>query len=255
MLELYHAPQSTCSQKVRIVLAEKGLDWTERRINLNANEQLKSEYLKLNPNGVVPTLVHDGRIVTDSSVICEYLDETFPAPPLSPPGPGGRAAMRIWLRFLEEVPTAAIRVPSFHAALAHRFNALDDTRFRAEQADVRPIRKHFYRRMGPQGFSKDDVAASLDQLDLTLKRMEQALASGPWLLGSDFTLADVVVIPSVDRLNDLGLARMWQGIYPRVTDWYTRFQARPSFKKAYTPGSRLSEFLSIKPIEVALPRA
>jgi len=52
MLELYHAPQSTCSQKVRIVLAEKGLDWTERRINLNANEQLKSEYLKLNPNGV-----------------------------------------------------------------------------------------------------------------------------------------------------------------------------------------------------------
>jgi len=126
MLELYHAPQSTCSQKVRIALAEKNLDWTERRVNLPKNEQLRPEYLKLNPNGVVPTLVHDGKVIIDSSVILEYLDEVFPKPLLSPADPARRAQMRAWMRFLEEVPTAAIGVPSFHMALANRFNELDE---------------------------------------------------------------------------------------------------------------------------------
>src|SRR5258707_14151034 len=78
MLELYNAMQSTCSQKVRITLAEKGIDFVEHRLRLFKQDQLKPEYLKLNPNGVVPTLVHDGVPVIDSSVIMEYLDEVFP---------------------------------------------------------------------------------------------------------------------------------------------------------------------------------
>ena len=82
MLELYHAPHSTCSQKVRICLAEKGVEWVDRRLNLATREHLTPEYLAINPNGVVPTLVHDDKIIIDSSVICEYLDEVFPAPRL-----------------------------------------------------------------------------------------------------------------------------------------------------------------------------
>ena len=78
MLELYHANHSTCSQKVRLCIAEKGLDFEGHLLDLGAKEQLDPEYLKLNPNGVVPTLVHDEVVITDSSVICEYLDEVFP---------------------------------------------------------------------------------------------------------------------------------------------------------------------------------
>ena len=74
MIELYHAHPSTCSQKVRLCLAEKGLDYTSRTVNLRANENLSPAYLALNPNGVVPTMVHDGHVIIDSSVICEYLD-------------------------------------------------------------------------------------------------------------------------------------------------------------------------------------
>ena len=84
MLELYHANHSTCSQKVRLCLAEKGLKFKGHLINLATKEQLDPEYLKINPNGVVPSLVHDGRIIIDSSVICEYLDETVPEPRLVP---------------------------------------------------------------------------------------------------------------------------------------------------------------------------
>ena len=71
MLELYHAHHSTCSQKVRLCLAEKGLEFESQLINLATKEQLAPEYLEINPNGVVPTLVDDGRVVIDSSVICE----------------------------------------------------------------------------------------------------------------------------------------------------------------------------------------
>jgi glutathione S-transferase len=251
-LELYHALQSTCSQKVRIALAEKNLDWVDHRVNLGKNEQLRPEYLRLNPNGVVPTLVHDGNVVIDSSVILEYLDEVFPTPSLTPADPVRRAQMRAWMRFLEEVPTAAIRVPSFHMALATRFNALEETEFHKNEADVRPLRKNFYRRMGPKGFSEEDVAAALDELKRTVDRMETALAKGPWLLGDDYTLADVIVTPSIDRMNDLGLSAMWAQ-RPRVAAWYARMQARPAFTKAYMPGSRLSEFLTLKKLHVPVP--
>src|SRR5712675_3161415 len=77
---LYNAPQSTCSQRVRFVLNAKGLAFEEVKLDLLAGDQLKPDYLALNPNGVVPTLDHDGNIVIDSSVIIEYLDEVAPAP-------------------------------------------------------------------------------------------------------------------------------------------------------------------------------
>ena len=81
MLELYHSPISTCSQKVRLVLAEKELPWTPREIHFTAREHLSEAYLQLNPNGVVPTLVHDGDPIVNSSVINEYLDDVFPLSP------------------------------------------------------------------------------------------------------------------------------------------------------------------------------
>src|SRR5213593_46140 len=77
---LYNAPQSTCSQRVRFVLNAKALPFAEKKLDLLAGDQLKPEYLALNPNGVVPTLDHDGAIVIDSSVIIEYLDEVAPEP-------------------------------------------------------------------------------------------------------------------------------------------------------------------------------
>jgi glutathione S-transferase len=236
---------------VRLCLAEKNIEWVNRPVNTRANEHLTPQYLKLNPNGVVPTMVHDGNVILDSSVICEYLDEVFPDKPLTPTDPVKRAQMRAWMRFLEEVPTAAIRVPSFHMSLAKRFSSLDESKFRNEHADIRTIRKHFYRKMGTHGFSETEVSDSLEQLRMTLQRMENALADGrPWLVGNDFTIADIIVVPTIDRMNDLGLAKMWEGSFPHVTDWYAHVRQRPSFNKAYYPGSRISEVaaLTITPL-------
>jgi glutathione S-transferase len=241
MIELYHAPQSTCSQKVRICLAEKDLDWTDRRVNLGKNENLTPDYLALNPNGVVPTLVHDGQVIVDSSVICEYLDETFPTPRLVPDDAIGRARMRAWMRYLEEVPTAAVRVPSFNMALLTRFSGQDDADFKQNEAAIRPIRKHFYERMGTKGFSESDFRNSLEQIVKTCARVDAALEDGPWLLGELYSIADIVLAPSLDRMADLGFSHLWERDYSRVTDWLARIRARPAVQKAFFPGSRMSE--------------
>jgi glutathione S-transferase len=251
MIELYHAPQSTCSQKVRICLAEKGIDWVDHRVNLGKNENLTPEYLALNPNGVVPTLVHDGQTIVDSSVICEYLDEVFPEPNLTPPDAIGRAKMRAWMRYLEEVPTSAVRVPSFNMALLPRFSGRSDREFLEKEAAIRPIRKHFYERMGTKGFGIQDFRNSLEQIAKTCARVDGALANGPWLLGEFYSIADIVLAPSLDRMDDLGFAQLWKTDYPRVTDWLARIRARPAVQRAFFPGSRMSESYDLAPPTVS----
>jgi glutathione S-transferase len=102
---LYNAPQSTCSQRVRFVLNAKRLPFSEIKLDLLAGDQLKPDYLKLNPNGVVPTLDHDGSIVIDSSVIIEYLDEIAPEScDFTPHDPVRRAKMRALMHFMDEMP-------------------------------------------------------------------------------------------------------------------------------------------------------
>ena len=248
MLKLYNAAHSTCSQKVRICLAEKKLPFEDIKLDIGkAKQHLKPDYLKINPNGVVPTLVDDGEVVTDSSVICEYLDEKYPQVKLSPDNLVERARMRAWMRFLEEVPTAAVRVPSFNMGFLPRYEGMDRNTFEGVEADIRPIRKQFYRRMGPGGFRDEDVRASFEQIGNTCARMSAALGHGPWLLGQQYSLADIIVAPLIDRMNDLGMSEIWTGKYPRVTDWYARMQARPAFQQTFYAGSRMSEFLPLTP--------
>ena len=250
MLTLYHAAHSTCSQKVRMVLHEKGLAFDEVRIDLAKKEQLKPEYLALNPNGVVPTLVDDGAPIIESSVICEYLDEKHPHNPLVPHDLVARARMRAWMHYIEEVAVAAIRVPSFNRAFLYRFKGQDQAQFEKNEIGPRPVRKELFQRMGsPQGFSRREVDKSLGELAETCRRMDEAIArQGPWLMGEQFTLADVLVMPSIDRMADLGLATVWEGKYPAVTQWYARLQARPAFRATYYKGARVSDFLQLQPL-------
>ena len=122
--KLYNAPQSTCSQRVRFVLNAKGLPFDEVKLKLLEGDQLKPDYLKLNPNGVVPTLDHDGQIVFDSNVINEYLDEVAPQVSFTPEDPVKRARMRALLHFIDEMPAAAVRVPTFNLAFLPRFQKM-----------------------------------------------------------------------------------------------------------------------------------
>jgi len=236
---LYNAPQSTCSQKVRIALWEKGLEFSERKLDLFKGDQLEEEYKKLNPNGVVPTLVHNDEVIIDSSVIIEYLDEEFPEIPLSPATPAGRAHMREWMRFFEEVAAPAVRVPSYNRVFLRHFQTMTDEEFIAF-GESKPLRKDFFLRMGRKGYSEEEVQQSENRLRLTIERMESQLQLGePWLLG-DYSLADICVIPVIVRLNDIGLGKLWADC-DKVGEWFVRFQKREAFQKCFYFGALLSE--------------
>ncbi len=236
MLELYNAAISTCSQKVRMVLAEKQLDWLDHRLEFERGDHLKPAYLQLNPNGVVPTLVHDGEPVIDSSVINEYLDDVFPDVALRPARKIELARMRAWRQYIDEVATPSIRYPSFNNYFVIAFSHMSDEEFLAF-AQGKPLRRDFYLKMGKNGFPQAEVDAALRRLQETLERMERSLEVTEWLANDLFTLADISILPTVVRLDDLGLASMWSDL-PCVTHWYRRIQARPAFAITYYPGSR-----------------
>ena len=241
-MTLYNAPQSTCSQRVRFVLNAKAMPFAEVKLDLLAGDQLKPDYLALNPNGVVPTLDHDGAIVIDSTVIIEYLDEVAPdRERFTPKDPVKRAAMRALMRFIDEMPAPAVRVPTFNLAFLPRFQAMSEEEFLAF-AESKPLRKEFMLAMGRTGFPGKDMQAALDRLARTYERMDAAIADsgGPWLMGKDITLADIAVMPSLVRMDDLGTSNMWEK-YPRVVRWYERIRAHPSFKPTYYHGSLLTE--------------
>ena len=115
MLELYHGYTSVCAQKARLTLAEKGLEWKSHVLNLNG-DQLDPAYLELNPNGVVPTLVHDGNVLIESTVIMHYLDDTFPTPPLMPRDPRDRARAHLFKKLMDEYIHPACIVFTFATA-------------------------------------------------------------------------------------------------------------------------------------------
>ena len=98
LLKLYHFWSSTCSRKVRICIAEKKIEWESHHIDIvNKLDNLEKWYLNLNPNGVVPTLQHDGHVIIESNIIIEYLNECFPGKPLKPKNAFETSRMRLWL--------------------------------------------------------------------------------------------------------------------------------------------------------------
>lgn len=239
---LYNAPQSTCSQRVRYALHAKGLGFEEHKLDLFAGDQLKPGYLAINPNGVVPALVHDGVPVIDSAVILEYLEDILPdVAPMRPTDPREVARMRAMMRFVDEVPTPAIRVPSYNLAFLPHYQAMTEAEFQA-LCDSKPLRREFLMRMGRTGFPQADMDEALGRLRRGVERMAHWLAEGggPWLMGRDLSLVDLAIMPVIVRMDDIDLGHLWDD-HPEVQDWLDRIRATPEFARTFYHGALLTE--------------
>lgn len=235
MLELYHNNISVCAQKVRLVLAEKDVPWTSRHIDLKRGEHLTPEFLAINPRGLVPVLVHDGEVVVESTLICDYLDDVFPKPLLKPDSPLARARMRLWPKRVDEGLHVACGTISFAAIFARQLrDGLSKEALEARLAQMPdPARRERQRQLIELGLAAPFVKDAAKLHDKAIGEMDVALGDGrPWLMGEQFTLADVVMAPYVERLDRLTLAGFWQD-RPRVGDWLRRLKARPSFVRAF----------------------
>lgn len=232
MLELYHGRTSVCALKVRLALAEKGIDdWTSHLLLLNGDQQTP-EYMKLNPNAVVPTLVHDGNVVIESTVIIHYVDEVFDGPALVPADAMNRVRMRYWTKRMDEYVHPSCAVLSF--ATANRDSLLKlPAEERERQLARTPNKAHAERKRQTVELGLDAplVIDAVMQHQKMLTLMEEQLGRASFLAGDDWSLADAAVTPYVWRLDKLKLAAMWDGM-PRVADWYDRIRQRPSWQAA-----------------------
>ncbi|MBT3915471.1 MAG: glutathione S-transferase family protein [Rhodospirillaceae bacterium] len=234
MIELYQSYLSTCSGKVRLVLEEKGLDYSEIVINLQKGDQFEPEYVKLNPKNVVPTIIHDGKVVRESSVICEYLDDFAPEPSLRPADHWKRAQMRLWMKFIDEEVHPVTTIVTYAVAIRHEraaantpeqleahFNKMTDAKKREQQ-----------RAIHHDGVDSPYFQDAIKIMDKMVANAEASLEEfgGPWLLGEDYSLADVVVTPYMLRLAHFSFDGMWQDNRPLVADWWERIQARPNYR-------------------------
>lgn len=235
MLILLHHNISVCAQKVRMALDEKELEWVGREIDLMKQEHLSPEFLKINPRGLVPVLIHNDIPICESTVILEYIEDVFPDRSLRPASPVARAKMRAWMKIPDEGLHVACASVTYAAAFVHQLRSNHDKQEWEDRLKKLPDRSRAerQRQIVELEFNAPFVKDAVLLHDKTLKEMEAVLSSQEWLAGSEFTLADIALVPYVTRLARLGLEGMWAH-RPNVARWLAAMQARPSFDTAFT---------------------
>jgi glutathione S-transferase len=229
MLALYHNDMSLCAQKVRVCLAEKGLDWEDRHIALRSGEHQKEWYRKLNRRAVVPTLIDGDKVITESNVILEYLDERFPEPWLIPQDPYDRAQMRFWTKQLDEdIHDASAAIITFGLAFRHQYLQRGEQGKQMLEQIPNIIKRERRRDVIEKGIKSQHFRIAVQRMVQLLDEMEEALSEHQWLVGDSYTLADVAFTPYLLRLEHLNILAM-AGNRNGVADWYARCQQRPSF--------------------------
>ena len=231
-LTLYHHSTSVCSAKVRLALQEKMLPWEGRFVDILAGRQFDEDYKRLNPRMLVPALVDGDVAIIESTVINEYLDETFPETRLTPKDAVSRARMRVWTKTIDEKLHDACTVVTYVAQHRHRLMALTESALAdilAQTPD--PVFRERKRRWVTDGLDAPDLAQALRVYDRMITDMEETFLSSPWLAGETYSLADIAMTPYVNRLAMLGFNEIWAK-RPRVGEWFDRIRARPAFARA-----------------------
>jgi len=232
-VQLYHAEPGSNSLKVLQAIHEKGVPFESRYVDLTAFEQHSPEYLKINPAGQVPTLVHDGRVLTESTVINEYIDRAFPGPPLRPEDPYQEALMRIWTKYVDEVFRPALSFLAWDRLIPGLAKSLPQGEFekRLQRIPLRDKRDK-WRLAASGGFTDRERETWRFQLEDTATRVERALEGHDWLVADRFTLADIAVFAmavSMPRSHP----DLWnEKRTPHAVAWLERMRARPGVAAA-----------------------
>ena len=233
MLELYYLEEadSICSNRVLMTLSEKNItEWTPRKLVLLNRDQFKEDYLKLNPKAQVPTLVHNGIPIRESSIICDYIDNLKPEIPLKPRDIADIAHMREWIKDSDE--------SGYQATASINFV----TKFRLEI----PIKKmeerwkkvtdierlHRQQSCVYEGLDSPYVLRAVGAWDRIFEKMDQILSDGrPWIMGDQFTLVETSFAPFIKVLEMLRLLDVWLEDRPNVNRWWKTVTSRSSYIK------------------------
>jgi len=230
-LILYHAWQSSASRKVRLCLAEKGLAYEGRVLDLLRFQHHSDWYKALNPGGIVPCLLVDGRALVESNLINEFLDEVYPDPPLMPGDPFARHEVRRFAKHVDDVCLPAVQKPNWMKSMHPLAREWSDEELERRLAAIPSEgRRALWRRMARDPFTPAEMDAALDVLADLARQCAAYLetSGGPWLFGARPTLADLAAAPYIVRLEEER-----PGSLPGpAAAWWEAFTARPQWRTA-----------------------
>jgi len=229
-LHLYHTGFSNCAMRVRIALEEKGLDWTSHLVDILKGENLTKEYIGINPNAVVPTLVDDGVVIIDSADIIDYLDKKFSPDSLRPVLEKDKQQMYDWMYLARDnhlsIKTYMYSNMSFLQNMKKSAEQMDE--YRQNQIFDSALLEFHERFNSNEGFTKEELAKATTVIDNCFREMDARLKGNDWLAGNSLSLADIAWIPQLVILNVVNYP--FEN-YPNLEKWKKAIIQRPSFKQ------------------------
>lgn len=225
-LHLYHGAISNCSMRVRMTLIEKGLPWTSHHLDLKKKENISDEYFGINPNGLVPTLVDNGVVHIESNDIIDYLDETFPEPSLRA---ANNEEMMEWLHLAAAIHVPACKPYVYAMKMAKQIKKTAEEQSKYDELQKNEELKKFHsKHAGSSQFSESDVAKAKAILGACFTKLEVTLEDRDWIMGDQFTLADISWIPLYFVLFGLGYPF---DDYPNIKRWAAAFEDKKSYQE------------------------
>jgi glutathione S-transferase len=244
MLELYHAEPVANSMKTLLCLKEKGLEFVSHYVDLLRFEQHQPAFVAINPNGQVPVLVHDGAIITESTVINEYLEDVFPQVRLRPRDPVHVARMRIWSKFVDEYFCPALSMIGWHVMVRKVAQSLSRDQLDEVLARI-PLKEQRdkWATIAGESFTPAQLAESQRKIGVSIERLEKLLQQSDWIASPEYSLADVNTYSMVASVPRLFPECMNDKLTPRCVDWLRRMNARPAVQTALAMPNKVPEVL------------
>lgn len=210
-----------------MTLIEKGLDWTSHHLDLKKKENISDEYFGIHPKGLVPTLIHNGVVHIESNEIIDYLDETYPQPSLRVAD--NTDVMLEWLRLATSIHVPAVK-PYVYATMIQKKvqkTAAEEKKYQELQSN-KELKDFHAKHAGGNAFGDEDVARAKGILEDCFSKLDKALEGRPWVMGEQFTLADISWIPLHFVLFGCGYPFEK---YTNITRWAKAFEDRQSYKE------------------------
>lgn len=228
-LHLYHAGVSNCAMRVRVTLAEKQLPWTSHHLDILNKEHHTPEYFGINPKGLVPSLVHDGVVIVESDDIIDYLDKTYPEPPLRPRSETGLKQMYEWMKLAVNNHVGAVKTFIYYNKIQKFMRQSEQEQQNYSQLqDNEELRDYHSRNSSTAGISLEQAQHAEQILSDCFVKAEKVLTNSDWLVDNCFSLADITWVPLHFTLIRANFS--FDG-YPAVQAWAERISQRDSFQK------------------------
>jgi glutathione S-transferase len=229
MLTLYSFGPGANSLKPLLALYEKGIEFKSHFLNPATFEHHSDWFKKVNPNGQVPVLEHDGRFITESTVICEYLEDEFPGlPALRPADSYGRAQMRVWTKWVDEYFCWCVSTIGWHRMVGGMVRHLDDEEFEKVVERIPLKEQQIKWRRARAGFPQEMLDEEMRKIAFSVNKLEQRLAASPWLAGGEYTLADICNFAIANGMQKGFADLVNETETPHLVAWIERINERPA---------------------------